>query len=368
MAQCRPDLIKKCFIKSDSDKGVTMIRFFGSAYKGQKECTVLMDHFVPLGNYSNGPGKFLAYNRPEGYHPNEKNKIDIELWAVLLEAAYCKINGTPVGSYKSNYGGHSHKAIMQLTGMNGTDVRVGHADWNPDGMWEKIKTIPGSGDIACCGTKSAASGHHGLTSKGLSPGHAYAILGCAEADGIRLVKVMNPWGKKRGEWTGDYSDDSPLWTRRLKSKIPDFQAGDDGIFWLTIEDWCTNFVSMYWISDSKLLGGRKRVFQENWFKGMHVVAMQDFCRSSSATATKTLKGEKGIIQKIDQDGDCLVYFLKGRQSWAFPKRGDIVPDMTVAENKVKNVNKDIRTAKVVEVGKDVWKHWSWEERWQALGQ
>ena len=113
--------------------------------------------------------------------------------------------------------------------------------------------------------------------------------------------------------------------------------------------------------------GRKRVFQENWFKGMHVVAMQDFCRSSSGTP-KTLKGEKGTIQKIDKDGDCTVNFGNGSYQWAFPKRGDIVPDMTVAENKVKNVNKDIRTAKVEEVGKDVWKNWSWEERWQAIGQ
>jgi hypothetical protein len=327
-----------------------------------------MDHYVPLGNYSNGPGNFLAYNRPEGYRCNQKMSKDMELWATLLEEAYCKINGTPVGSFKSNYGGHSHKAIMQLTGFDGTAVRVGHADFNPDGMWEKMKQIAGSGDIVCCGTKSAASGHHGLTSKGLSPGHAYAILGTAEADGIRLVKVMNPWGKKRGEWTGDYSDDSPKWTKRLKSKVKDFESGDDGIFWMTVEDWCTNFVSFYWISETKMLGGRKRVFLSNWFVGMHIVAMQDFKRSSGPSSTETLKGAKGIISSIDSDGDCLCEFSgASRKVWAFPKSGDIVPDMTVAENKVKNLKKEVRAAKVEEVGKDVWKNWTWEQRYEAFG-
>jgi len=30
----------------------------------------------------------------------------------------------------------------------------------------------------------------------------------------RLLKVRNPWGSH--EWTGDWSDSSPLWTDHLK--------------------------------------------------------------------------------------------------------------------------------------------------------
>ena len=63
--------------------------------------------------------------------------------------------------------------------------------WNADTVFELIKHIK-EGDLCCAGTKSAASGHHGLTSKGLSPGHAYAILGSMEIDGTWCMVVE--WG------------------------------------------------------------------------------------------------------------------------------------------------------------------------------
>ena len=33
----------------------------------------------------------------------------------------------------------------------------------------------------------------------------------------RLVKLRNPWGK--GEWKGDWSDDSYKWTTKLKREL-----------------------------------------------------------------------------------------------------------------------------------------------------
>ena len=43
---------------------------------------------------------------------------------------------------------------------------------------------------------------------GLIPGHAYTLLSAHEANGVRLLRLRNPWGDH--EWTGDWSDKSPL--------------------------------------------------------------------------------------------------------------------------------------------------------------
>ena len=45
---------------------------------------------------------------------------------------------------------------------------------------------------------------------GLSPGHAYTVLGVDELEGSRgkekVVRLRNPWGN--GEWNGDWCDSS----------------------------------------------------------------------------------------------------------------------------------------------------------------
>jgi hypothetical protein len=68
-----------------------MVRLYGTSYKGEKDCVMLMDDFLPRGKYSNtgNAGPFLAYNRPSGYGGvGGWFKKDIEVWACLLEAAY----------------------------------------------------------------------------------------------------------------------------------------------------------------------------------------------------------------------------------------------------------------------------------------
>lgn len=85
-----------------------------------------------------------------------------------------------------------------------------------------------------CGSAIA----EGVT-KGLVTGHAYSLLSGKEItfnDGSvkRLVKIRNPWGS--GEWTGDWSDNSSLWTDSIKSKlgIKAHSFKTDGAFWM---DW-----------------------------------------------------------------------------------------------------------------------------------
>ncbi len=70
-----------------------------------------------------------------------------------------------------------------------------------------------------------------------------------ESDGhgqvVKLLQLKNPWG--RTEWTGDWSDnDTARWTRRLKERLWKTEdGGDDGIFWMSFDDFVTRFTSVY---------------------------------------------------------------------------------------------------------------------------
>lgn len=47
--------------------------------------------------------------------------------------------------------------------------------------------------------------------------------------------MRNPWGK--GEWTGDWSDKSDLWTPEIKKEL-EYSDKDDGSFWIRVDDFC----------------------------------------------------------------------------------------------------------------------------------
>ena len=55
-------------------------------------------------------------------------------------------------------------------------------------------------------------------SDGVVSGHAYSIISVHEFDcngeTVQLLKLRNPWGS--GEWSGDWSDKSSLWTPKLR--------------------------------------------------------------------------------------------------------------------------------------------------------
>ena len=76
-------------------------------------------------------------------------------------------------------------------------------------------------------------------------GHAYAILRIESVDGRSMVQLRNPWGTS--DWSGRFSDDSPLWTDRLRAKL-DHRPGlskDAGVFWMCAEDFLRRFETLY---------------------------------------------------------------------------------------------------------------------------
>lgn len=76
------------------------------------------------------------------------------------------------------------------------------------------------------------------TQAGIISGHAYSLISihefAHEGKQVRLLKLRNPWGK--GEWTGDWSDKSELWTPELRQTIG-CTIEDDGTFFIPYENY-----------------------------------------------------------------------------------------------------------------------------------
>lgn len=148
---------------------------------------------------------------------------DNELWVLLLEKAYAKL----CGSYAALKSGWAYEAMIDLTGAPYCSIRFEDEktiDMIEDGtLWHKIReyddmgyiqsaSTPGEDTLTVGGERRAKDDATGLVA-----GHAYAILRIRETScGIRLLEIRNPWGEGGMEWTGDWSDRSPLWTEALK--------------------------------------------------------------------------------------------------------------------------------------------------------
>lgn len=77
--------------------------------------------------------------------------------------------------------------------------------------------------------------------EGLVSAHAYSIIGVVKlSNGEKLVQVRNPWG--RGEWKGDWSDQSGNWTDELKTEAK-FEEKVDGAFFISLSDYHSRFTA-----------------------------------------------------------------------------------------------------------------------------
>ncbi|CAG8502677.1 7767_t:CDS:1 [Funneliformis mosseae] len=89
---------------------------------------------------------------------------------------------------------------------------------------------------------------------GLIIGHAYGVTDIRRIraplmrrnsqNEIILIRLHNPWGEV--EWNGDWSDRSDKWQSisKTKRKDMDFKIADDGDFWMSFEDWISNFSTL----------------------------------------------------------------------------------------------------------------------------
>jgi len=99
--------------------------------------------------------------------------------------------------------------------------------------------------VVCCGTKA---GRDSEATDGIVDGHAYTVLACWDnvaGTGMNLLKVRNPWGK--GEFkSGEWDDDGDGWNTypAVKEALNPVQA-DDGIFWVSEQEFFKYFKTIY---------------------------------------------------------------------------------------------------------------------------
>jgi len=184
---------------------------------------VIVDDYMPFCKISNN----FIFGKPNGN----------ELWAILLEKAWAKVNG----GYALTISGVPCDPLAALTGFSTETIH--HNEVNVDELWNTILNLDKTKQIMCTATNG---NQNYCDSYGLVESHAYTLIGAQEynyqGNNIRLVRVRNPWGHK--EWTGDWSDSSSCWNDDLKQVFHHVSA-DDGAFYISIEDFFKFFERTY---------------------------------------------------------------------------------------------------------------------------
>ena len=221
--------------------------------------------FSPLSSHSNDSSGIdpVHLNRPMSSNDLAYSKAqNQQLWVQFLEKAYAKIHG----SYQSISGGHIAEAFLDLTGCPTLTQRFDDPNFNPKRFWTKLLSYRQQKLPMGCGTDTSQAGLVGM--------HAYSILdirevknvsveffkeklmqgtlggvsGFTEYDGsVRLLQIRNPHG--RGEWRGEFSDNSSAWEELLKHQTS--LSGDgsylertmqnDGTFWIDYDSFLMGF-------------------------------------------------------------------------------------------------------------------------------
>jgi len=150
-----------------------------------------------------------------------------ELWVILFEKAWAKL----CGNYLNTIAGLSYEVFDCIT--NSFTEKIILSFLSKDKIWEKL--IDGQNMMFVMSAGSGKKENEGIVS-----GHAYSILYVKELKeiGLKIMKLRNPYGEV--EWTGDWSDDSDLWTKELREELK-VNSEDDGIFWISFDDFIKYF-------------------------------------------------------------------------------------------------------------------------------
>ncbi|XP_060640324.2 calpain-12-like [Anolis sagrei] len=193
-----------------------------------------------------------------------------EFWMPLLEKAYAKLNG----SYEAMNGGYMNEAFVDFTGGIGETLSL------------KVPNTKLFKTVQAALSRNSLMGAHiqvqrsedmeKPTPEGLVKGHAYSITGIHKMDFgekvVRLLRLRNPWGYQ--EWTGRWSDKSPLWSSldpELRKKLH-VRDRKDGEFWMQLVDFIRHFdvLEICHISAQDPQEGARCCWNVNCFQGCWV--------------------------------------------------------------------------------------------------
>ena len=190
---------------------------------------VTVDNFFP----TTKGGKKVAF---AGINKNSGN-----IWPIILEKAWAKCNR----SYEDIIKGTSAEALQFLTPA---PVETYYHQYGYTELFDIIQKAKVENYIVLTDiTNTEGTNLANLSEMGLITNHAYSVIDTVvltkpNGEEFHLVKLKNLWGTN--EWHGDWSDDSPKWTKDFKQQVG-LEQGDDGIFWMAIEDYLQFYTTTY---------------------------------------------------------------------------------------------------------------------------
>ena len=145
-----------------------------------KPTILIIDDYIPVYKHNKQP----CFAKPHGN----------ELWVILLEKAWAKING----GYINTISGMAHEPFEVLTGFSSRVYSLNNLTDNlQNEIIKEMKDADQSNCFISCGTKNDPE----IQKMGLVEGHAYSILGINVIETIykdkyTLLRLRNPWSYK----------------------------------------------------------------------------------------------------------------------------------------------------------------------------
>ncbi len=230
-----PALIKSCL--KDMEDGTVVVRLYDvdRAKEGEKPKPVYIRVKKTVPRIIGGSADALSAGT---------------LWMQMIEKAFAfygrNIDGRRVRGYRSLWYGVGSNYIKQLLGVGAIDCKQPSSGLTTskekNQFYEELKNIKTTKRVYSTGSSNAPG-------KGIQSGHAYTILGAQEINGVKYVKMRNP-----------YSNHSLQYDKKGKrsqtgSSVITFANGSDdtyGQFLIKYTDFLQEFTAIYVTDLSKL--------------------------------------------------------------------------------------------------------------------
>ena len=147
------------------------------------------------------------------------------LWMQMIEKACACVGRNGVKGYRSLWYGNGGDFLERLLGVSPERVPMD----NQDQLFEDLCLARQEGYVYNAGTRSKVG-------DGLSTGHAYAVLGAEERDGVKYVWLRNPYSNHSLQYRSDGSRES------TKSGVSSDETY--GQFYMKLDDFCKDFTNV----------------------------------------------------------------------------------------------------------------------------
>lgn len=245
VATSAENFIEHLFVQQKPEEGLYQCKFF----KNGKWESVVVDDRLPVDKWDR-----LVF---------ASCKDSNEFWVPIVEKAYAKLHG----SYEAIESGSISDGLKDLTGegvevmkLDSDEHKASHGDLG----WKALLHNVQESFLMGCAIDNEHTAAETELGCGLLTGHAYSIIDCQEVNGVKLLRLRNPWGQ--GEWNGPWADNSTEWTPEMMKHFH-YEFANDGTFFMNFTDFIKYYSRIYvlrMLSDTVGEVWTKTAFEGEW--------------------------------------------------------------------------------------------------------